>query len=95
MSDDKVGLRRVTLVLVTDDKENNHDGQPTRFHVARRMVIAGGASTTACGRKNFKGLAWSFYRWIYKNTDVMCPNCVGVIESQGGVIDGLDEGCPF
>ncbi len=80
MSGNKMVVTRDELRLVTDNEENNHDNQPTRFHVSRWLVKKQAVSRTACGRENFTGFVWSYYSFIADNTDVMCPNCMGKIE---------------
>lgn len=91
MSGNKMVVTRNELRLVTDNEENNHDNQPTRFHISRWLVRKQEVSKTACGRENYTGFVWAYYSFIADNTDVMCPNCVAEVEVREESVPGMVE----
>lgn len=70
------------LRLVTDNEENDLKDRPTLIHVSRYLHLKEKTSKTACGKSNFKGQQWSFFKWMYENGPV-CKACKVAIEKFG------------
>ncbi len=75
-------LRKAEMRLVTDDEENNAKDEPTLLHISRFSFLKNKTTSTACGKKDFKGQQWSFFDFMYKNGPV-CKACKVVVEKFG------------
>ena len=81
----RIVVNEVELRLITDNRENNDDDQPTIFHLSRWLNSKKRVTATACGRAGFKGLVWDFYSWIHSHEEVMCEECLERVEVKKGL----------